>query len=127
MHHLKELILSRGKTPKGATTFFARMPDDSIVSSKNNNDIGSNGHMSAMRFADKSLMVFVPGGKRTFSVDLTKLAGSKATAYWFNPATGTSTSAGTFASATKSQSFTTPSGTDWVLVVDDEAVCWPAP
>jgi len=50
-----------------------------------------------------------------------KISGTKVTAWWFNPRTGTTQSFGTFDN-TGVKEFTCPSedfGSDWVLVLDD--------
>jgi hypothetical protein len=58
-----------------------------------------------------------------------RVSGSRVKAYWFNPRTGTSEDAGAFDN-TGTHEFTCPSegfGSDWVLVLDDEAKKFPAP
>jgi hypothetical protein len=58
-------------------------------------------------------------------VDLTRLSGSTARAWWFNPANGTATLIGEYALA--SRTFRPPSAQDWVLVVDDASLNLAAP
>jgi hypothetical protein len=64
--------------------------------------------------------------KRTFTVDLSKVAGSAAQTWWYNPRTGKSEAAGKFATGAK-QRFTPPAEGDWVLVLDDASRKLPAP
>jgi hypothetical protein len=52
------------------------------------------------------------------TVDLTKVAGKSARAWWFNPRGGDVQRAGEFPT-TGPQHFTPPGDGDWVLVLDD--------
>jgi hypothetical protein len=75
-------------------------------------------YLAAARSSDGgTVMAYLPSS-RTFTVDMTKVSGSKAQAWWFNPRTGKSASAGEFATNGKRQ-FTPPGEGDWVLVLDD--------
>jgi hypothetical protein len=49
-----------------------------------------------------------------------------ARAWWFDPAAGTATSIGDFAT-TGTRVFTPPAAQDWVLVIDDASLNLPAP
>jgi hypothetical protein len=78
------------------------------------------------RTADnQSIISYIPT-QRTVTMDLTKVSGASAKAWWFNPQTGTATLISTFPT-TGSQSFTPPDQNDWVLVIDDAAANLPAP
>jgi hypothetical protein len=60
---------------------------------------------------------------KAFTVNLGKIAGANLTAFWYDPRTGKSKEAGTFANKGQ-QAFTPPNsgyGQDWVLVLDDAA------
>ena len=63
------------------------------------------------------MALITPSG-RMFIVDMTKVAGKAAKAWWFNPRTGHSTAAGQFPTTGKRQ-FIPPGEGDWVLVLDD--------
>ena len=77
-------------------------------------------YLAAARTADGgTVMAYLPSA-RTFTVDMTKVAGQKAKMWWFNPRTGQADSAGEFPTSTKKQ-FTPSSEGDWVLVLDDAA------
>jgi hypothetical protein len=111
MQHVKSLMLSR--------PFFSRIPDQSLI-------VGDAGqgesHIGATRDRTGSYaMVFLPQGQPVI-VDLSKLAGSHAVAWWFDPRTGTAERIeGSFAT-TGARLFTAPTSgarTDWVLVIDD--------
>ena len=62
----------------------------------------------------------------TIDVDLTKLSGSAAKAWWYNPRDGLATAIGEF--PTKGpRTFTRPDDRDWVLVLDAAAAGLPPP
>jgi hypothetical protein len=68
---------------------------------------------SAGRYA----MIYIPGGGRTVTIDTRRINGTL-TAWWFDPSNGTARAIGTVRRGAASR-FTTPPGTDWVLVIDD--------
>jgi len=83
-------------------------------------------YLAAARTSDGgTLMAYLPTA-RAFTVDLSKITGEKAQAWWFNPRTGQSESAGEFATGGKKK-FTSPSDGDWVLIVDDASRKLPPP
>jgi hypothetical protein len=74
--------------------------------------------LAAARTEDGATVIAYLPTARTFTVDLTKIAGKAAKAWWFNPRTGKSDPAGEFPTTGKKQ-FTPPGDGDWVLVLDD--------
>jgi hypothetical protein len=83
-------------------------------------------YLSAARTHDGgSLIAYLPTA-RAFTVDLSKITGEKAQAWWFNPRTGLSESAGEWATGGRKK-FTPPGDGDWVLVVDDAGRKLPPP
>ena len=77
-------------------------------------------YLAAARTQDgATVMAYLPS-ERTFTVDMTKIAGLKAKAWWFNPRTGKTDLAGEFPTRGK-RPFTPPGQGDWVLVLDDAA------
>lgn len=62
----------------------------------------------------------------TIDVDLTKVSGAAAKAWWYNPRDGSATAAGEFPT-TGTRTFTRPDDADWVLVLDDAAAGLPPP
>jgi hypothetical protein len=72
-----------------------------------------------------TLIVYAPS-RRTLRVNLDRLSGSNATAWWFNPRDG-SVDAGTSLASSGLWDFTPPTNDDWVLVIDDAARMLPAP
>ena len=118
MRHLRSLIESR--------PFLTRVPDQSIIVS----DQGSGrGRVQATRSSDGSYaFVYAPLGG-TVTVDMSKISGAEATAWWFDPRTGEATAIGHFP-CSGAREFTAPSeglGEDWVLVLDDASAGFPPP
>jgi Putative collagen-binding domain of a collagenase len=83
-------------------------------------------YLAAARTQDGSTVIAYLPTTRTFTVDLSKVAGSEAQTWWYNPRTGTSQTAGKFATNAKHQ-FTPPGEGDWVLVLDDASKNLPPP
>jgi len=65
----------------------------------------------------ETVIAYLPTA-RSFTVDMTKISGKNAKAWWFNPRTGKSDAAGEFTTTGK-KAFTPPSEGDWVLILDD--------
>jgi len=63
------------------------------------------------------VIAYLPSA-RTVTVDLTKVAGKTAKAWWFNPRGGDAQRAGDFTTAGR-QRFTPPGEGDWLPVLDD--------
>jgi hypothetical protein len=83
-------------------------------------------YLAAARTSDGgTLMAYLPTA-RTFTLELSKITGEKAQAWWYNPRTGHSESAGEFATDGKKK-FAPPGDGDWVLVVDDASRKLPPP
>jgi hypothetical protein len=83
-------------------------------------------YLVAARTSDGSTLIAYLPTKRTIAVDLSKVSGQRAKAWWFDPRTGKATSAGEFATS-GSKEFTPPGDQDWVLVLDDASKQYPAP
>jgi hypothetical protein len=82
-------------------------------------------YKSTARASDgKTIMVWFPDTSKA-TVDLSKISGQQAKAYWWSPNDNTSILIGTYAT-TASQNFT-PSSVRMVLVIDDEAAGFSAP
>lgn len=80
----------------------------------------NNNYLTAMRATNGSTVIaYMPSG-RTAGVNMSKISGTQARAWWFNPRDGCATDLGTF--ATSGTNTFTPSDTnDWVLVLDDDS------
>ena len=86
----------------------------------------SSSYVAAARTSDANTVIAYLPDARTVTVDLTKVSGSQAKAWWFNPATGTNSLIGTFPTTGK-HDFTSSASGDSVLVVDNAALGLPAP
>jgi hypothetical protein len=87
---------------------------------------GAADYVTAARTGDGATVVaYLPTGQ-TVTIDMTKVGGSQAQAWWYDPATGTSTSIGTFATS-GTKDFEPPAAHDWVLVLDDASKGFGAP
>jgi len=82
---------------------------------------GATSYATAARASDGSTIIAYLPTNRQVTIDMTKIAGSQAQAWWYNPGTGTSTTIGVYPT-TGSQSFTPPSAGDWVLVMDATSI-----
>lgn len=80
---------------------------------------------AARTFNGNTVMIYTPD-QRDLTVDMTRVSGDKASAWWFDPSNGT-TSFLESVPTTGQRVFTPPSSGDWVLVLDNEAIDLPAP
>jgi hypothetical protein len=96
--------------------FHTAVPDQSIVADPGT---GTARRQAARANDGAYLMVYSPDGQR-FTADLTKVAGTAVTAYWYDPRSGTSIGIPGVQRSDAVQ-FQPPSGQDWVLVVDETA------
>jgi hypothetical protein len=91
------------------------VPDQSILAS-GGNTTGEVLNLAARHEDGRWIMVYL-GARASFSINLGKLrAGSQARASWVNPATGSSTAAGTFPTSGV-QAFSTPEGWEDALLI----------
>jgi hypothetical protein len=67
----------------------------------------------------ETVMAYVPVSGTVVTVDMTKLSGATATAFWYDPSAGTARRIGTYATQ-GTRSFTSP-GTALALVLDDSS------
>ena len=118
VRHARTLIESR--------PILSRIPDQSLLLSEPG---AGTARVQATRDSDGSYaFVYTPSG-RPFTLDLSPLSGSLLSAWWYDPRTGSATSAGEFERAA-SREFQPPTSgerQDWVLIVDDAARGFPAP
>jgi len=71
------------------------------------------------------VIAYVPDGGTVVTVDLRRLTGARATAYWYDPEAGVATLIGTFVTQGP-MNFVSP-GDAQVLVLDDAARQFPVP
>lgn len=106
----------RLKTLFDSRQWWKLVPDTSNLTLTSSKSSGAN-YKACGRASDGSLvMAYLPAGGAT-TIDMTRLAGSTVTAWWFNPRSGASNNIGDYAN-TGSQTFTPSDGNDWVLVLD---------
>jgi hypothetical protein len=86
---------------------------------------GSTDFVTAARTSTGStVMAFLPTSRQV-TVDMTRVSGTQAKAWWYNPTNGQATLIGTFPT-TGSHAFTPATG-DWLLVLDDASRNFPPP
>jgi hypothetical protein len=85
-----------------------------------------NDYLAAGRTLDGSTVIAYMPTKRTIKVDMSKVSGAQAVAWWFDPRSGRATEAGAFPT-TGILEFTPPAEGDWVLVLDDASKKLPPP
>lgn len=83
-------------------------------------------YLAAARTGDGSTVIAYLPSARTFTVEMNKIAGKTAKAWWFDPRTGKSNLAGEFPASGQRQ-FTPPGEGDWVLILDDASRNLPGP
>ncbi len=117
LRYCRELIESR--------PYLTRIPDAGVWGQtpilKSDAGTGAD-HVHATRDADSSYaMVYIPSSQRV-TIDMSRITGGKAIAWWYNPRTGQASEIGVFDTA-GNREFYTPAtdqtGRDWVLVLDD--------
>ena len=119
MPRLEALVLSR--------PWFDLVPDDKHeVVVDGLGEFRGLDYLSAARTPNGVTVIAYMPTPRTVTVDMTKIAGSAAAGWWFDPRSGKANSLGTFETRGKRQ-FTPPGDGDWVLVLDDAARHFGAP
>jgi hypothetical protein len=105
--------------------FYKLSPDQDHTVMTDGYQSGDTFAQTARATDGSSIIAYIPSG-RMVTIDLTKISGTQARAWWFNPRTAVATLIDTYPT-TGSQAFTTPAPNDWVLVIDDAARNFPAP
>lgn len=110
MTHFGDLFASRP---------WARLvPDYAETVVRGRGLINNKDYVMAARANDGSfIMAYLPTG-RTITVDMSRVAGSKADAWWYDPENGNSQHLGEFPTS-GFKKFSSPDTNDWVLIVDD--------
>jgi hypothetical protein len=116
-------------------TYFARLfrsraweklvPDSAGTVLTAGRQVGAD-YAAAARASDGSTIIVYTPSSRGLTVDLSKVGGTTARAWWFNPATGTATMIGDYPTS-GSQTFTPSAAGDWVLVIDNAGLGYAAP
>jgi len=111
MVHLKALFTSRA--------WYSLVPDqDHTVVTAGHGDSRSLDYLTAARTEDGGTVIAYLPTRRTVTIDMSKISGEQAKAWWFDPRIGKATSVGEFATRGPKE-FTPPADDDWVLVLDD--------
>ena len=125
MIHAKRLLLSR--------PYFSRIPasDQVLVPHEVNSAVPGRGEYRFVATADVDhtfIMVYVPVG-RAFTVKTSYLNCKTLKTWWFDPRTGKSKSAGKLTNQEQITFLSPTPGelTDWILVIDDASIGYPAP
>ncbi len=105
--------------------FYQLVPDQTHQVLTSGYQSGSTYAATARTTNGSTIIAYVPT-QRAVTIDLTKVAGSSAKAWWFNPRSGTPTLVGTFPTSGPTV-LMPPDQNDWVLVVDDASLNLPAP
>ena len=117
MRYVRDLFESRA--------WYRLVPDTNQSVLTSGLSTGDDRATAALTDDGATLIVYAPS-RRTLRVNLDRLSGTNATAWWFNPRDG-SVDAGTPVTSSGSWDFTPPTNDDWVLVIDDAARMLPAP
>jgi len=88
---------------------------------------GSTDYVTAAQASDGSSIIAYLPSMRTVTVNGSGLSGSAMSAWWYDPSSGVSVSAGVALPTNTPKDFTPPGSGDWVLVVDSDAFGFPAP
>ena len=119
MQHLGALLASRSWTDL--------VPDyDHTSLLSGYGDINTADYAAAARTSDGTSIVVYTPTRRALTIAMTRIVGSQARAWWFNPATGAGTQIGNYATS-GTRSFTPPTTADWVLVIDSATLNLSAP
>ena len=101
--------------------WFDLVPDqDHKVITDGLGEFWGSDYLGAASTLDGSTVIAYMPTARTITVDMAKLPKGQAKAWWFDPRTGKSILAGTYATEGAKQ-FTPPAQGDWALVLDDVA------
>jgi hypothetical protein len=129
MAHLRRLMPSRPwhdlvPDHDGATHFVPDLSHTVIPGGRG--ELRGLDYLAAARAADGGTVIAYLPSRRAITVNMTKIAGTKANAWWFDPRTGASQLIGQLATEGMA-TLTPPTDDDWVLVLDDASRNYPAP
>lgn len=116
MTNFKRLFMSRA---------WSKLVPDTAVLISGAVWLGSD-YGAAARASDGSSVIVYAPSKRDLTVAMSKVGGTTARAWWYDPITGAATLIGDFAT-TGSRVFSPPSTQDWVLVIDNASLNLSAP
>jgi hypothetical protein len=113
MAHVKALF--------GSRAWYDLVPDQAhTIVTRGLGEFNGLDYLAAALTRDGSTLLAYMPTARTITVDLSKVSGEAALAWWFDPRTGETEVAGEFRTRTQVE-FEPPGEGDWALVVDDAA------
>jgi hypothetical protein len=119
MLHVRRLFLSRA--------WYDLVPDfDHAAMTAGYGTWGNTNYATAALTGNGNTLIAYLPTRRMVTVDMSKLSGTEARAWWYRPSNGTATEIGTFATSGNRQ-FDPGTNADWVLVIDDASLSLPAP
>ena len=87
---------------------------------------GTKDHVSVALTSDANTLIAYLPSRRSIMVDMSKINGSEARCWWYNPSDGMATEIGIYSTSGEA-TFTPGSDGDWVLVIDNVTANLPAP
>lgn len=119
LKHLRTLFESR--------SWWTLMPDiQNVVAIEGRGEYAMNNYATTALAADGSFAISYLPTKRTLTIDLSKISGTKVIGWWFNPRNGETSRIGEFTDK-QPRKFEPPAEGDWILVLDNAAKNLPAP
>lgn len=107
--------------------WFELVPDyNHTVVTSGYGDINNTDYLAAGRTNNGNTVIAYMPTARKITVDMTKVSGTQVKAWWFNPGKGLATLIRTYP-ANGTKDFTPSDSRDWVLVLDNAALNFPAP
>lgn len=116
MGHIKSLMKSR--------KWWTLTPDYSNVTVTSSKGSGLSYHATARESSGETIMVWCPNTNQV-TVDMTKISGTQAKAWWYDPDNNSAQEIGNF--ETKGARSFTPTKARMVLVIDDASLDLPGP
>ncbi|MCI0620071.1 MAG: glycoside hydrolase family 140 protein [Acidobacteria bacterium] len=83
-------------------------------------------YLAAARTSDRRILIAYVPTPRTFTIDMSQIAGNQARVWWFDPRSGKVKEGETVVTQGR-QKFSPPGDGDWVLVIEDVALNLPLP
>jgi hypothetical protein len=119
--------VARVKALFGSRPWYDLVPDqEHVVITAGLGEFRGLDYLAAAKTYDGGTAIAYMPTARTVTVDLTKMCGDAARAWWFDPRTGEAHPAGVFP-LSGSRDFTPPGDGDWALVLDDAGRGYPPP
>ena len=119
MDFLQRLFRSR--------SWHSLIPDfDNCIITSGYGKWGTKDHVSVALTSDANTLIAYLPSRRSIMVDMSKIHGSEARCWWYNPSDGRATEIGIYSTSGKA-TFTPGSDGDWVLVIDNVTANLPAP